>query len=177
MKKWRDDGVPLPVVLEAIDSVFEKNEASGRKKVINSLSYCRHAVKELWSERKELFVGGEEGTPEERPGPVLDRLATAVESADGPRELFAAAATEIRALVSEKTVPKIEERLIELERDLIAQVLESDATIAAEIRAEVAQAIGDPAKLNEKTRARTEQANLRRIVRARFGLPRLTLFA
>src|SRR4029077_4734286 len=48
MKKWHDDGGPLPVVIEAIDSVFEKNETSGRRKVISSLTYCRHAVKELW---------------------------------------------------------------------------------------------------------------------------------
>jgi len=56
MKSWHDEGVPLPVVIEAIDSVFEKNETSGRQKKINSLSYCRHAVKELWDERRELTV-------------------------------------------------------------------------------------------------------------------------
>ena len=44
MQKWRAEGIPLPVVIEAIDSVFEKNETSGRRKVISSLSYCRHAV-------------------------------------------------------------------------------------------------------------------------------------
>ncbi|HEX6179519.1 MAG TPA: hypothetical protein VF057_14240, partial [Thermoanaerobaculia bacterium] len=101
MKKWRDDGIPLPVVIEAIDAVFEKNEASGRRKVINSLSYCRHAVKELWSDRKELFVGGEEGTPEEQPAPRLERLAEAVESASGRQDVLRRAAAEIRALVSE----------------------------------------------------------------------------
>ncbi|HEX6177152.1 MAG TPA: hypothetical protein VF057_02240, partial [Thermoanaerobaculia bacterium] len=60
---------------------------------------------------------------------------------------------------------------------LIEQSLNADAATAVEIRDEVAKAIGDPAKLDEKTRARTEEANLRRIVRARFGLPRLTLFS
>ena len=176
MKKWRDDGVPLPIVLEAIDSVFEKNEASGRRKVINSLSYCRHAVKELWTERKELFVGADDGTPEEQPGPRLERLAAAVEAADGPREVLRQAAAEIRGLAAEKTVPRIEERLIEVEHDLIQRALRADAEAAAQIREEVERAIGNPAKLDEKTRARTEEANLRRIVRARFGLPRLTLF-
>ena len=177
MKKWRDDGVPLAVVLEAIDSVFEKNEASGRRKVINSLSYCRHAVKELWNERKELFVGAEDEAPEEQPAARLQRLADAVESADGPRQVLRDAASDIRGLASEKTVPRIEERLIEIEHGLIERALAADAKTADEIRAEVAKAIGDPAKLDEKTRARTEEANLRRIVRARFGLPRLTLFS
>ena len=41
MKKWFDDGIPLTVVIEAIDSVFEKNETSGQRKMISSLSYCR----------------------------------------------------------------------------------------------------------------------------------------
>src|SRR5439155_1109448 len=54
-----------------------------------------------------------------------------------------------------------------------------DAVIAAEdvatIRAEIAASLAG-AKLDEKTRARTEEANLRRLVRERFGLPRLTLF-
>jgi hypothetical protein len=45
MKKWHEDGIPLPVVIEALDSVFEKQEAKGKK--VNSLSYCKHAVKEL----------------------------------------------------------------------------------------------------------------------------------
>ena len=39
----------------------------------------------------------------------------------------------------------------------------------------ITRALGD-AKLDAKTRARTEAANLRRLVRDRFGLPRLTLF-
>src|ERR671935_1782558 len=56
MRKWHDEGIPLPVVIEAIDSVFEKNETSGRRKVISSLSYCRHAVKEMWNERRELYA-------------------------------------------------------------------------------------------------------------------------
>src|SRR5437764_938195 len=49
MKEWHEAGVPLPVVIEAIDTVFEK--AAERKKVVNSIHYCKHAVKELWDER------------------------------------------------------------------------------------------------------------------------------
>src|SRR4051794_37086765 len=63
MKKWADDAIPLPVVIEAIDSVFEK--AAERQKRVNSLSYCRHAVTELWKERRELQVGANEAVPEE----------------------------------------------------------------------------------------------------------------
>jgi len=171
MQKWRDEGIPLPVIIEAIDSVFEKNETSGRKKVISSLSYCRHAVKELWHERKELQVGAEGGTPEENPARLLEVLASQL------MDVQAATADEIRALSSERSVPRIEERLMEIERDLIHRVLDSlPDSEAAAIRSEIAHVVGDVSHLDEKTRARTEEANLRRIVRERFGLPRLTLF-
>ena len=170
MKSWHDEGVPLPVVIEAIDSVFEKNETSGRQKKINSLSYCRHAVKELWKERKEMLVGAAGETPEAAPGPLLDALALQLEGVPA----VAAFAPRVRELAGEKSVPRTEEKLMELERELL------DAVIAAEdvaaIRAEIAASLAG-AKLDEKTRARTEEANLRRLVRERFGLPRLTLFA
>jgi hypothetical protein len=172
MKKWFEDGVPLPVVIEAIDAVFERNETSGRKKVISSLSYCRHSIKELWNERRNLYVGAGEMTPEAGSETLLDALATQLETSD----VAAPFAPRVRTLASEKSVPKIEERLIDLERELIdAFIAAAPAEIEA-IRAGIAVALGDTSKLDEKTRARTEEANLRRLVREKFGLPRLTLF-
>ena len=176
MKKWREEEIPLPVVLEAIDQVFEKNEASGRRKVISSLSYCRHAVKEMWEERRELYVGGEESSPEEQAGPMLEALALSLEQTEIPRDVAAGIAASVRALATEKTVPRIEEQLIEIEHAMITRILDALPAQAEEIRREVARAVGDPKKIDEKTRARTEEANLRRVVRDRFGLPRLTLF-
>jgi hypothetical protein len=174
MKKWRDDGVPLPVVIEAIDTVFEKNEASGRRKVISSLSYCRHAVKELWEERRELLVGSGESFPEQSPLAAIEALAAELESAgsDAARSF----APALRALAGERSVPKIEERLIELEHEMIEAILRSlPPEESSSLRRQVSRALGE-AKLDEKIRARTEEANLRRAVRERFGLPRLTLF-
>ncbi|HEX7808210.1 MAG TPA: hypothetical protein VF608_05790, partial [Thermoanaerobaculia bacterium] len=72
MKSWSEAGVPLPVVIEAIDSVFDKREAQGKK--VNSLSYCKHAIKEMWNERKELAIGAG-GSPEESPAVLLEALA------------------------------------------------------------------------------------------------------
>ncbi|HUP48253.1 MAG TPA: hypothetical protein VNA04_05635 [Thermoanaerobaculia bacterium] len=175
MKKWRDDGIPLAIVIEALDQVFEKNESSGRK-VISSLSYCRHAVKELWRERKELYVGGAEATPEEQPGPLLEALAARLEASGGPPAVLREIAAAVRRLEGEKTIPRIEERLIELERELMQRILDGDPAAAGEISGEAAAALGDSSKVDEKVRRRTEEANLRRIVRARYELPRLTLF-
>ncbi len=175
MKKWREEGIPLPVVIEAIDTVFEKNESSGRKKVISSLSYCRHAVKELWEERRELQVGGDDVLPEEAPAAALEALAVRLESASSdPARAFA---QRVRELVAEKSIPRIEEKLIELEHAMIESVIASlPPDEATALRNHVARSIGESSKLDEKTRARTEEANLRRLVRERFVLPRLTLF-
>ena len=172
MKKWYEDGVPLPIVIEAIDTVFEKNETSGRKKVISSLTYCRHSIKELWNERQNLYVGAGDVAPEAGPEALLEALAVQLETS----EVAAPFATRVRALASEKSVPKIEERLIDLERELVDAFIAADPAAIAAIRADIAVALGDTSKLDAKTLARTEEANLRRLVREKFGLPRLTLF-
>lgn len=171
MQSWRAEGIPLPVVIEAIDGVFAKNEARGSKKVVSSLSYCRHAVKELWAERKDLQVGAGEATPEEDPSVALEALAARLE--ESPDESVRAFASRVRALSAERSVPRIEERLIDLEEELLRSVLDSTADADA-LRAEAAGI--EVARMDEKTRARSIEANLRRLVRERFGVPRLTLF-
>jgi hypothetical protein len=158
MKKWAEDGIPLPIVIEALDSVFDKQEAKGRK--VNSLSYCKHAVKELWGERRDLQVGSEETAPEESPGPRLEALAAELEvSSDATAQSYA---PRVRELIREKSVPRIEEALMELEGELIA------ALASPELR-EDAETLGAGAP-------RSVEAHLRRLVRERHGLPRLTLF-
>lgn len=154
MKKWAEEAIPLPVVIEAIDSVFEK--AAERQKKVNSLSYCRHAVKELWEERRALQIGASEGVPEEGAEPLLLALADALKAA-APEF-----APRVRELARENSVPRIEEKLIDLEREL-ALTLATD-----EIRAEAARAA--------EGNARAEEAHLRRLIREKFGVPRLTLF-
>lgn len=162
MKSWHEAGVPLPVVIEALDSVFDKRAALGKS--VSSLTYCKHAIKELWDERKELAIGSG-ATPEESPAVLLEALAVAFEASahDVVREF----APRVRALASEKSVPRMEEKLMELEESVIA------ALATPSLRAEAAAL---SAGVEEKARARTEEAHLRRLVREAYELPRLTLF-
>jgi hypothetical protein len=168
MKKWHEEGVPLPVVIEAIDAVFEKNETSGRRKTISSLSYCRHAVKELWEDRKVLYVGETATTPEIS----LDALASQLETTS----LGAPFAARVRDLARLGSIAKIEESLLDLERELLDVAIAAAPAEVASIRDEIAATLGDTSRIDEKTLARTLEANLRRMVRESFGLPRLTLF-
>lgn len=164
MQKWHADGIPLPVVIEALDSVFDKRDALG--KTVNGLSYCKHAVKELWDERRELQIGGE-GVPEETPGPRLEALAEVL--ASDANEIVRDVAPRVRELARERSVPKIEEALMDLESALIEALLPSVPELRVEAESLIAGA-------DEKTRARSLEAHLRRLVRERFGIPRLTLF-
>lgn len=161
MREWSDAGIPLAVIIEAIDSVFDKQEAKQKK--VNGLAYCKHAVKELWQERRELLIGGQETSPEEEVAPRLTALAEVV------RGVAPEFAERVRELISEKSAPRVEERLIELEQELVDALLPRAPELRDQARA---LAVG----ADEKTRARTEEAHLRRLVRERFELPRLTLF-
>lgn len=173
MKSWHDEGVPLPVVIEAIDSVFERNETSGRRKTISSLSYCRHAIKDLWSERKTLYVGGAEVVPESSPEVALDALASELERGSAAVAAFAA---RVRTLAAERSVPRIEEKLLELEGEMLDAVTAGSPEILEQLREEIRASLGDTSRLDAATRSRTEQANLRRLIRERFAIPRLSLF-
>lgn len=152
MKEWAEEGIPLPVVIEAIDSVFDKAEANSKK--VNGLRYCRHAVRELWKDRKELQIGAAETAPEENPEPLLEALAAAV-----PAQF----AERVRELAKLKSVPRIEETLMELEEELLTSLATDDLREEARV---MAAGAGE----------RAESATLRRLVRERNGLPRLTLF-
>lgn len=160
MKSWAEDGIPLAVVIEALDSVFDKRAEKGKS--VSSLHYCRHAVKELWDERRELQIGSETISPEESPAPRLDALALALEA-------FPEFAGRIRGLIREQSVPRIEEALMALEAELI----ESLVARAPHLRTE-AEALA--AGADDKVRARSTDAHLRRLVREQFEIPRLTLF-
>ena len=162
MKQWAEEGIPLAVVIEAIDAVFDKRDAESKK--VNGLSFCKYAVKELWKERKELQIGAEGAAPEENVEPLLSALALRL--ADTPAAAFA---DRVRELARERSVPRVEEQLMELEQEMIDALLPQADELRAEARALTSGA-------DEKTRARTEEAHLRRLVREKFGLPRLTLF-
>jgi len=162
MKGWSDEGIPLAVVIEAIDAVFNRRDAESKK--VNGLSFCKYAVKELWQERKELQIGAEGVSPEENVEPLLEALAARLETT--PAASFA---DRVRALARERSVPRVEEQLMELEQELIDSLLPHAEELRGEARALTSGA-------DEKTRARTEEAHLRRLVREKFGVPRLTLF-
>jgi len=181
MQKWNEEGVPLPIVLEAIGKCFENNGESGRRRTISSLSYCRHAVKDLWNERRDLFVGAGSQLPEADPLAALKVLAQALRGSavavPGLASVFGDEADAIERLATGKSVPEIEEALIVAEDRFLRRLVESlSVAERAKIERDIEKALGGSGKLDEAVRRKTADANRRRLVRKRFVVPRFSLF-
>jgi hypothetical protein len=183
MKSWHEAGIPLAIVLEAIDTAFDARERSGRRSPISSLSYCRHAVVDLWEERRQQLVGGKESVPELDPAGHVRQLAETLqgiaETTSGDMAVALTEAARALAALAEKgrSAPAIEERLIEIENRMIEALLDAfpDARrreMLSSIDAELAR-YDIPA---EEVRTKTREANLRRLVRRELRIPRLSLF-
>lgn len=201
--EWKRRGVPIPIVLQGIDSVFDahaRRPPTARR--INSLSYCRQEVLGLY----EIYLGMrgvEAGRPEETPGGAsqeppralaryLSRLrrrlkdaavwcsAHALDDLVGP---IAETAAALGALRSGLSRPAFEPQALE------AQMAHLDAALLERARAALPET--DRRRLDEDVeetiaRARdrmtpaaleaTRRATASRLLRRRCGLPRLSLF-
>ena len=68
MASWREAGIPLRVVLEALESLFAarcRAPSEGAPRPILSLGYCRHAVKEAFHIIVEQKMGAGRPTYEQ----------------------------------------------------------------------------------------------------------------
>ena len=63
IEQWKTDGVPLPVVLRAIEEVFRNHKAKERRRPIASLSYCKSEVEAQFAEYNAGRVGAHESEP------------------------------------------------------------------------------------------------------------------
>ena len=180
MKGWHDQGIPLAIVIEAIDTAFAKRREAGRKRTISSLSYCRHAVEELWNERKDLYVGKGDAVPEEQPSNAVAILARELRDSGASlrpelQELMERAAREVESAAAKRSVPMIEQELLDIEGrlldDITTRLSESER---GELDQQVAQQLRGLA--DDAAGRRTRAANVKRLLRSRFNIPRLTLF-
>src|ERR1700682_5172838 len=57
IQQWKDDGVPLHIVIGAIEEVFKNHEARKSRRTISSLGYCKPEVEAQFAEWKESRVG------------------------------------------------------------------------------------------------------------------------
>ena len=182
MKAWHEEGIPLPIVLEAIESCFVKASEGRRNRVVSSLAYCRHAVKEIWSDRRDMYVGGSESVPESDVSSGLQRIAVELRELASSAESRLAGALERAADAIEAmgnvSTPSAEERLTAIEESMFEEIRSGlDDSERAEIDAELDRRLTGSREISPDVAERTREANLRGILRSRYRLPRLSLFA
>jgi hypothetical protein len=93
------------------------------------------------------------------------------------RAMLREEAEACRALAKGRSVPEIEEALIERETQFLERLTGSLPSKEREkLERDVEKAIANAGKLEPHVLQKTRDANRRRIVRKRFGLPRFSLF-
>ena len=179
---WKKQGVPLFLVLESIREVFarraERQAASPEapKRRVSSLRYCRASVEKAWAEHRELGAA----PPVRRRQATIDVPARLAALAGAlPANLAGADSWRRRLLDLQGTAPEVEDRLIELDAELTDRAFESlapqerDAVVAG--AEEVLERTARPVERERLPELRRRL--VLRLVRERFGLPLLSLFA
>ncbi|MBW3564287.1 MAG: hypothetical protein KY459_06145 [Acidobacteria bacterium] len=182
MNEWFDAKIPLAIVLEAIDGCFESHKKGGRRRNVSSLGYCTHAVRDLWKERRDLQVGGEDAIlPEDGIAGRLSALADEIDAAasrsdeSGIAGILKTTASEIRRL-DPKTLPEGDEALLALETGLLDEVERAlPESVASTLQNRVEAQLRKIQFSDDRVRERTEKATLVREIRRHYGIPRLSL--
>jgi hypothetical protein len=66
MESWKQQDIPLHLVLRAIERAFDSFESRPRKRSVKSLLYCQEEVEAQFAEWLESRVGANEPSPEEK---------------------------------------------------------------------------------------------------------------
>jgi hypothetical protein len=178
IETWKDQGVPLEIVLKGMDRAFSKT-----KRKISSLAYCANAVAAVAEEQKDLHT--DEPTPPEFSAEevqtYLDRLANEVgalgktfpeflERLNGIGESIRAQDTsDLRS--GETALNALEEKLI-----AIIKIAAEDETLI-EVQREVDANLSPfRSKMTVDQLAMLERQLLKRKLMERYSAPRLSLF-
>jgi hypothetical protein len=174
IRKWKNMGIPLQIVLEGIEDCFVTHRGkSGRKGKIFSLAFCHPFVLRSYGTFKERKVGGQR-----MPFPKEDkrkRLKNAVEQflASCPQSF-----TDIRKIFSrvlELISQSIDEELLEeLEDEVEALVVGmASETEKEQIRKEVEAEFGDK---NFQEQGRIRELKLIKHIRKKYMIPHVSIY-
>lgn len=178
--RWEEQGIPLHVVKEGIDRVFERPQAAAK---LRKLGYCRQTVEAAFRRFRELRLGGGDGPGKDAQkkntedsfdvAAHLSRLASALSG------LAPDLVTRVEALgESGRSLSAIEDALSALDEELIDRAEErmSD-TERDSLRAEASRSlVSYRGRMPEKVYQSALKSAYRRRLRERAKLPRLSLY-
>src|ERR1700755_2263890 len=64
METWKEQGIPLHIVLRGVEKSFDSYESRPRKRTVKTLLYCQEEVEAQYAEWVEARVGASSETPE-----------------------------------------------------------------------------------------------------------------
>lgn len=170
--EWRRRGVPLELVLAALEQVFTRRAERGAAGKIQSLRYCAPAVETAWQEVEAMTAGGRR-----RDAPAVDVGARLTALAGSLPPAQADLAERVRGLSG--STSDVERALARLDEEMMAEVsarLEADERRALEKRTAAAlEALAGRVRTEELGEAR--ERLLRQALRRARGLPVLSLFS
>jgi hypothetical protein len=189
---WREEGVPLHIVIRGIETVFDNQQKDPkRKRSIKSLSFCREEVEALHAEWLEAQVGNSDSETDEEPdgqfsreqtGAHLDELITRLRAVEHGtvKESCARAAEKLAELQAGLTedVSQTEASLGDVEKFLDAEIKANfERETLKTLEAEVAENLKSyKSKMTAEVYAKTFDLMLLKLLRETAGVPRLSLF-
>ena len=203
METWKQQGIPLHIVLRGVEKSFDSYEAKPRKRTVKSLLYCQEEVEAQFAEWIESHVGAADDSPEHAPESDktpfsfaaitehLERSRMALSELAGSRkqedDLSEALARAIALLVdiekdfaSSTTLDtrKLEDSLTGLERMLNDSMF---AVVSSSGLDELKNGIKEQLKpyrgqMDAAVYKQTFENLLLKALREKIGMPRLSLF-
>ncbi len=203
IETWKDMGIPLHVVLRAVDRVFDAYEARPRTRRINSILYCQQEVMACFQEYQHARIGAREesdGAPPSPPPFSREMVLEYLERSRTDLRRLAEARGEPELAPLREAIPRVIGRLDALLEDVRAaqevdfETLERelgrlekilyDALLqglpeerVAEVRAEGERQLKEYRKrMNDELYQQTLRNYVAKRLREQYGLPRLSLF-
>jgi ribosomal protein L16 Arg81 hydroxylase len=180
IENWKDQGVPLDVVLKGIERAFARPNA---KRKINSLAYCIKAVEQVIEEQKDAQVEKPE-MPEISQDETRRYLADLAEKTNAVAKVFPEFAGKIGAVaesvrvVETRNFRDAEQVLSALEEKLIAILrVAAEESALIDVKREVEGELAPfRSTMTAQQLAMLEEQLSRRKLLERFNVPRLSLF-
>ncbi|HEX6732254.1 MAG TPA: hypothetical protein VF074_19710 [Pyrinomonadaceae bacterium] len=205
MESWKQQGIPLHIVLRAVERAFDSFEARPRKRSVKSLLYCQEEVEAQFAEWLESRVGSGEAAVADTPvedsrthfsPPAIQRH---LQEARSTLERLAQMRTQNGDAEFAETLTRATQRLGELENDLSAggvldarrledsltavERMLNDALLSnphAKVEAVTKEIKGELKPYRAQMEAPVYEQTLNNLLlkrlREQFGVPRLSLF-
>lgn len=203
METWKQQGIPLHIVLRGVEKSFDSYEAKPRKRTVKTLLYCQEEVEAQFAEWVESHVGAaaDSAEPEtesdktpfsfaavaehlERSRKALSELAKSRTQKDDLSETLARAVALLvdieKDFTSSTTLDtrKLEDSLTGLERMLNDSMFSvASSTALDELRNGIKEQLKPyRSQMEPAVYKQTFENLLLKRLREQFGMPRLSLF-